>query len=201
MTILNKLQEHEILVGFYITSVHSFPGICECIYLHEERRKLKELARAGEVASPRSLSPSLKSKLQAGSVYLGQGSGRSMICKVDLLLPCLPWQPLRAAHWLPPQMSTVWTHTHTHIHIYIYTFMHTPRASTSSKFLVSLESFWVCEVLPNVGTWCFHSLHVPYIYTSSHPSPPFPYPVICHRAGVLHRTPGDLPSCGVEFQF
>lgn len=108
----------------------------------EERRKLNELARAGEVASPRSLSPSLKSKLQAGSVYLGQGSGRSMICKVDLLLPCLPWQPLRAAHWLPPQMSTVWTHTHIDKFIYIYTFIHTPRVSTASKFLVSLVSLW-----------------------------------------------------------
>lgn len=131
----------------------------------EERRKLKEPAWAGEVASPRSLSPSLKSKLQAGSVYLGQGSGRSMICKVDLLLPCLPWQPLRAAHWLPPQMSTVWTHTHTHTYkfIYIYTFIHTPHASTASKFLVSLEYFWVCEVLPIGGTWCLSACSL-YLY-------------------------------------
>lgn len=100
MTVLNKLHEHAIQLGFHIALCAPFAWhlrMCLCAHV-EERRKLKELAQAGEVASPRSLRPSLKSKLQAGSVYLGQGRGRSMICKVDLLLPCLPWQPLRAAH-------------------------------------------------------------------------------------------------------
>lgn len=100
MTVLNKLHEHGIRLGFYIALCAPFAWYLRmCLSAHvEERRKLKELAQAGEVASPRSLSPSLKSKLQAGSVYLGQGRSRSMICKVDLLLPCLPWQPLRAAN-------------------------------------------------------------------------------------------------------
>lgn len=61
-------------------------------------------------------SPTSKSKLEAGSVYFGPARGRSMICKVDLLLPCLPWQPLRAGHWLLPQMSTVRSHNHTRTH-------------------------------------------------------------------------------------
>lgn len=110
-----------------------FPGVGRFAWVgerkSEEAWKVEELPGEVEVASSRSQSSALKSKLQARSVYLGQGRSRSMICKVDLLLPCLPWQSLRAAHWLPPQMSTVWTHTytnsctHTHVYIHIYLYI------------------------------------------------------------------------------
>lgn len=93
-------------------------GWCGCM-----KRDIQELAlkSTGDrsswgATSSRFLCPTSKSKLEAESVYFGPAWGRSMICKVDLLLPCLPWQPLRAAHWLLPQMSTVLTHNHTRTH-------------------------------------------------------------------------------------
>lgn len=98
------------------------------VWLYGERRSKKIVIREhsrqihwtlmGEAASSQFPSPTSKSKLEAGSVYFGPAWGRSMICKVDLLLPCLPWQPLRAAHWLLPQMSTVRTHTHAYARTY-----------------------------------------------------------------------------------
>lgn len=44
-------------------------------------------------------------RLLSSCVWLGLVQGRSMICKVDLLLPCLLWQVLKASGWLQSQMS------------------------------------------------------------------------------------------------
>lgn len=81
-------------------------------------------------------------RLLSFCVWLGLVQGRSMICKVDLLLPCLLWQVLKASGWLQSQMS-----------------LHTlPLSVTPSKGSFLFSSFQAA-LLPTFYLHSYRSMH------------------------------------------